>query len=90
MVEDTNNPDAPVDETPIPESIIKVTFPGGVHSTNLSIALSYVDPAQLELAGHFLVRQAESMYAQAAAMAQQQGKGIVIPMPGQVPQGLKV
>lgn len=90
MVEANDNTDAPVDETPQPESMIKITFPGGVHSTSLSIALSYVDPAQLELAGHFLVRQAESMYQQAAAMAQQQGRGIVVPMPGQIPQGLKV
>lgn len=72
-----------------PVGTINITFPQGAHSTNLTVGMSYVDAAQMELAGRFLVRQAENMYAQAAAMAQTQGKGIVLPTPGQI-QGLKI
>lgn len=85
------DPNSPAPESaPEPESYVKVAFPQGAHSTNLAISMAYIDAAQLELAGHFLVRQAEQMYAQAAAQAMNQGKGIILPGPGTISQGLKI
>lgn len=89
MTEIDDNSPAP-ESAPEPESYIKVTFPQGAHSTNLTIGMAYVDAAQIELAGRFLTRQAEQMYAQAAINAQQQGRGIVLPGPGTIPAGLKI
>lgn len=50
-----SNPDTPVAQ-------IIVTFTGGPHTTGISVAMHFVDTAQLELAGHFLVRSAEKLY----------------------------
>lgn len=72
--------DSEAESPPKPQSIIQVTFAGGLHHTGLEISMANVDAAQLELAGHFLLRQAELIYTQAQANAQQ-GK-LVIPPPG--------
>jgi hypothetical protein len=56
-------------------SQIVITFTAGPHSTNMQCAYIRVDAAQIELAGHFLVRTAEQM--QAANIAQHQTPKIV-------------
>lgn len=70
------------DETE-PKSQIIITFTDA-HHTNLEVAMAYVDTAQIELAGRFLVRQAETMYAvdraaQIQRQMQTQPLGRIIP-----------
>lgn len=79
------NDDYPETESPeAPKAIIQITFPNGAHTTNLEMATSYVDAAQVELAGRFLIRQAESLYRQAEQI-QKQRTPIVIAPAGSVP-----
>lgn len=75
------------DSPPVSTSQITITFPNGTDSTLLSASVAAVSPTQLELAGHFLLRQAEKFYRQAEMheVQQQLAKGILA-----APQGFKV
>jgi hypothetical protein len=75
--------DTPIPETsplrpPEPEHKVTATFPSG-DSNQFSVQYALVSVAQIELLGHFLIRQAEKMYAvQDQVNAQRQP---IIPVP---------
>ena len=63
---------------------IIINFPGGKDTTILSCDLRFVSPTQIELAGRFLIRQANKFYLM-AEMQQPQQPAIQMP-----PMGFKV
>jgi hypothetical protein len=71
-------------ETNQPDSYIKISFPAGPHNTGITLQMAYVDTAQMEIAGRFLIRQAEAMYTMAAQQQQQTKSGLMIPQPGSI------
>lgn len=78
----------PPKDTPAFKSQIVCRFPAGVKTTGLEVDLEQVDIVQIELAGHFLIRQAKKMYDQVDALNAQIPKGIV--RAGAIPEGLKI
>ena len=62
---------------------IVINFPAGPNTTGISADLRFVDSTQIELAGRFLIRQANRMYF-LAEQAQNQ-KNLIAP-----PQGFRV
>lgn len=77
-----DDPNAESPEGPL--SIIQITFKEGPHTTGLALSTSYVDTAQIELAGRFLIRQAESLYRQAEQQQNQRNPIIRAPA-GSIP-----
>lgn len=67
-----------------PTAQIVITFAGGPHTTGISVAMHFVDTAQLELAGHFLIRQAEKLYKDSDRQVTERitGGGIALAPPG--------
>lgn len=68
-------------------SNIVVRFPGGLKTSYLECDLQMVDISQIELAGHFLIRQANKMYNQVDQMNATRG---LVAASGPIPEGLKI